>query len=573
MPTRRATAAALALCAIAYLYVFPYQPQVNNPNENVRFYMTAAIVEHGTYAIDAIRERWGWVNDAAHYDGHYYSVKAPGTTLIAVPFYAAYHYGSAAWGSETDREVGLWICRISATILPTLLFLFFFHRFLGRFTGRAWVRDTVFFTVALGSMLYGYGLMFVSHTTCAAAACSAFMVLREIRERRRATAAMAFVGGLLTAGVTFLEYPGIVISLPLGLMALWAIRPRKCLLAFALGGILPTLAVMHFQYHAFDNPFTPGHLYMESEGFRAAHAQGLYGATGFSAEAAWRLLFDGGAGLFPLSPVLVFGLWGFVVGLRNRATRALTLFALVPTALTYLAIASMNNWRGGWTIGPRHIAQIVPFVAWAAVLGLDRLAARWPRPTAGVALGATVVGFVASGLPSAYYPHLPPELARPVPELFAVLVGHDYAPHNLGNALGLFGTASMIPLAIAATASLLLIAKHPDLFGRGQGQKGLFTVAAALIASVPILLVPILVDPAADTPPVKEAVAFVTRTFQPAGHDRAARLEQELRATPDGPPERFRELADLYFREGRDREAHDVIRRSTNRHRTRPEPQ
>ena len=36
---------ALALCAFAYLYVFPYQAQLNNPNENVRFYMTAAIVE------------------------------------------------------------------------------------------------------------------------------------------------------------------------------------------------------------------------------------------------------------------------------------------------------------------------------------------------------------------------------------------------------------------------------------------------------------------------------------------------------------------------------------------------
>ena len=62
------------LLAVAYLWAFPYHAQVNNPNENVRYYMTVAIVEHGTFAIDRVQERWGWVNDKATRDGHVYSV-------------------------------------------------------------------------------------------------------------------------------------------------------------------------------------------------------------------------------------------------------------------------------------------------------------------------------------------------------------------------------------------------------------------------------------------------------------------------------------------------------------------
>ena len=72
----------VALCVFAYLYVFPYQSSLNNPNENVRLYMTAALVEEGRYEIDALRERWGYVNDAAVHDGHHYSGKAPGSRFI-----------------------------------------------------------------------------------------------------------------------------------------------------------------------------------------------------------------------------------------------------------------------------------------------------------------------------------------------------------------------------------------------------------------------------------------------------------------------------------------------------------
>src|SRR5687767_7718645 len=89
--SRRHSLIAVALCACAYLYVFPYQWRLNNPNENVRFYMTAALVEEGRYEIDGMRKRWGWVNDAAIHGGHVYSVKAPGASLLAVPGYALYH--------------------------------------------------------------------------------------------------------------------------------------------------------------------------------------------------------------------------------------------------------------------------------------------------------------------------------------------------------------------------------------------------------------------------------------------------------------------------------------------------
>jgi hypothetical protein len=543
---------AIALCAFAYLYVFPYQSRVNNPNENVRFYMTAALVEEGRYEIDGMRQRWGWVNDAALHGGHVYSVKAPGASLLAVPGYALYRGASSAFGRRFDRSEALWASRASASILPTLLFLFALHRWLCRGGHHPALRDAVFFSVALGSLLYGYGMLLVSHTQSAAAAFGAFMLLADARQQPApAPAVRAFAAGLLAAAVTLLEYPGLPCSIALTVYALFVLWPRgraRALAAYAAGGLVPALAMMHFQWRAFGSPFTPGHLMVESAAFRAGHEQGLYGASLPSLSALHGLLTDLGAGLFPLTPVLVLAPIGVWLLLRDRARRAEGACILAVLVLTALVISAMNNWRGGWTIGPRYLALCVPFAAYAALLALARWAEHQESSAVAFAVGSAAAAMVASGLPSAYYPHLPPELTRPLPQLFAVLVAHGYAPTNAGALLSVHGTLSMLPLLLCALSALALCLRPlPDWRARAMHALGAALVALALV-------LPLWQRPARE-PGVPGAVAFVTRRWTPEGHDDAARLRAALRAAPVLPQASLERLAQLYAAEGRDREA------------------
>src|SRR5436190_23428500 len=74
--------------------VFPYNHATNNPNENVRTYMTIAIVEEHTFCIDKILNNFWWVNDMAVVPAkdpaeppHRFSVKAPATSYLGVPVY------------------------------------------------------------------------------------------------------------------------------------------------------------------------------------------------------------------------------------------------------------------------------------------------------------------------------------------------------------------------------------------------------------------------------------------------------------------------------------------------------
>ncbi|MBZ0116270.1 MAG: hypothetical protein K8H88_04730, partial [Sandaracinaceae bacterium] len=442
----------MALCAIAYLYVFPYFEPLNNPNENARFYMTAALVEEGTYVVDGMRARWGWVNDCAIYEGRAYSVKAPGSSFLGVPAYFAYFHGSRLIDRPFDRTEALWACRVFGSILPWLVFLFYFYRWLGRRAASGLARDAVFVSIALGSCLYGYGLLFASHTLSAAAAFGAFMLLSDAKRAARITEGRAFVAGLLTAGVTLLEYPGFVVSAVLAVYALFAIRSRR-LLIFAAGALVPTLAMMHFQWSCFGSPFSPGHRYVESDAFRAAHHEGFFGAVGWQWDAIYGLLVHPGAGLWPLTPILLFAIPGLVLAWRRARAEALASTLIV--LLTVASIAVMNNWRGGWTIGPRYLAVVYPFLGWGALVGLAPIDRRWPSLSGMLALGTTAAAIALSALPSAYYPHYPPEIDRPLTQVVALLFAHDYAPYNAAHFLGVHGSASMWPLGLLLIAALL----------------------------------------------------------------------------------------------------------------------
>jgi hypothetical protein len=545
--TRR-TGWLLAACGFAYLYVFPYQSRLNNPNENVRLYMTAAIVEEGRYAIDGMRERWGWVNDAAEFGGHLYSVKAPGTSLLGVPAYAAYLHLTRAFDRPFDRTEAVWVCRMFATVLPMLAWLLWFRGWLARHAERACLRDAVFVSVALGSLLYGYGLMFVSHATSAAAAFGAFMLLHDARAVDRRTHARAFAAGLLTASATLFEYPGLVASVVLAVYAIVALRRWRWLLAFLAGGLGPTLVVMHFQWKAFGNPFLPGHLFVENAALRAAHHEGLYGAVGPSAAALYGLTLDPGAGLFPLTPVLALALVGFVVLWRAPDKRAAVICAMALVMLTVLAIASMNNWRGGWTIGPRYLAVTVPFLAWGALVGLESIARHSEGHAFALALGCAAAALVASGLPSAYYPHLPPEVVRPLPDVVWLLVRHGYAPPNAGAWAGVHATASMLPLFGALALAFGTCAAAIS----GWAARTRACVGAAAIAVV--LLVPLHMR-AGRLEAILDARAFITRHWEPAGHDAAASLSAALRSRGVLSDAELRRLAAIYDEEGRTREA------------------
>src|SRR5215471_12435563 len=117
-----------ALTFVVFTCVFPYIQAINNPNENVRTYMTMALVEDHTFRIDTIIQRHGWVNDMAVVpdkvtaERHHYSVKAPAISYAGVPVYWAFrklapHFGHPPPTMESPFEDRTWWFRATTLVL------------------------------------------------------------------------------------------------------------------------------------------------------------------------------------------------------------------------------------------------------------------------------------------------------------------------------------------------------------------------------------------------------------------------------------------------------------------------
>jgi hypothetical protein len=128
---------------------------------------------------------------------------------------------------------------------------------------------------------------------------------------------------------------------------------------------------------------------------------------------------------------------------------------LAVTLVMIVFLSGMANWRGGWCAGgPRYIAVVVPFLAWAVALSWRF----WQehRLAAAALAGLVLVSVVACVLAGAHFPHYPLQLDNPLFDLTLPLLGQGYAPYGLGRVLGLRGLLSYLPLAAAVLAALVL---------------------------------------------------------------------------------------------------------------------
>ena len=120
-------------------------------------------------------------------------------------------------------------------------------------------------------------------------------------------------------------------------------------------------------------------------------------------------------------------------------------------------------------------------------------------------------------------------------------------PYAASNLVGIYGTISMLPMALLAMGTLAWV-----VFAAKERR---VRIAAAVGGAIVALVIapPLLLDPRPSAAPVEEARAFITREWTPSGHDLASHAEVELREHPTA--EGYARQAELYAAEGRRNEA------------------
>ncbi len=485
-----AAAVASAAVAAGYLYFFPFFAHLRNPNENVRAYTVIAVVEDHSFALNRIIARDGPVDDratnlsqrcvgVAGAEPCTYSSKAPGVAYLGIPVYAALRLVEKAAGRQPDFVTTIYVLRLLCVILPSLAFLWAFWRFLDLYDTSPFDRLLIVSTLGLGTMCFTYTHVFAGHQLVAILAFGSFMLIEHARRTEEPGHVAA--AGFAAAFAVITEYPAaLVIPVLLVYVAVRMTQHRRTAVSlFVAGMIAPGLLGSLYHQVCFGRPWRTGYSMLANRAYAHFHSAGLFGIGRPSLTAAAYNLFSPARGLFFFSPFLLLGIPGLVLLWRERRRAEAALCASV-VAIYVLYQSAVNPEIGGWSIGPRYIVLVVPFLAFGAAAFVRAARVRWV-PLYLLAIPLSIVSIVYTFVSTIVFYTFPPAFTNPFYEWIVPLARMDYFNYSIGTFFGLRGLSSAWPGLVVIGVLVLIVLFGPSSFPAHRRFAG--AAAAALVVS------------------------------------------------------------------------------------------
>ena len=464
----------LWVLGVALFISYAYFYQAGGWNQNSRFALVRAMLEQHSLQIDAYHDQTG---DRALWQGHYYSDKAPGASLVALAPVDLARAAGLLLGVAPESDAGLTWSSYVATLAASALFtvlaalcVLWLSLHWGASRAGALFAATAY---GVATPAWCFATLFMGHgmsAGCLMLAFAAAVALADARDDR--TSRLAWIVGLSCGWAVVADFPSavpVVLIAALGLATTWA-RGGRALTPVALrilaGGAAMAIVLLGYNTLAFGSPFHLG--YASEEGFEQLHT----GIFGISRPEWWRvreLLVGSYRGLLPMAPLVALMPIGLVLLARaGRHVRPVIVVSLI--AAFYLALnASYFYWEGGWIVGPRQIGPALPFLA----LGLAPLWDSWRGAGRALLAGGWLWGAALMLVAVSTTPQPPASVERPFTQLllpafregalglnnqrFTDFRADETAIRrrtpsgvswNLGTKMGLGGLASLIPLAL-----------------------------------------------------------------------------------------------------------------------------
>ncbi|MDD4872417.1 MAG: hypothetical protein PHR77_17845 [Kiritimatiellae bacterium] len=438
----------LIFCALFIIAASFHQP-VDYDNTSSRYFLVSAIVDHGTFSIDANEKE---TIDKSFFNGHYYSNKAIGAPLLGVPIYWCLRRLPFLKESVPLAPFSKYIVRIFTTTLPfALLGVVMFC--LACKAGAS-PRKAFFMVIAygFGTIALIHATLFSGHQVAASFAFFAFALVfqqsgNNMNQNNSVQSIKYFMAGLFAGLAAISDYPAVIVTFFLTIYV-FSLRPlARNLFLYILGGLICATLVAAYNMHCFDNPISMSYSNLAFEKFREEANIGLFGINLPEFKIMTAILFSLSRGLLVIMPVLLLSFMGLGRMYMNEKYRK-EAFLIVAICFTYIFFNSgYCGWHGGWTFGPRYLVPMLPFLVFTMAFG-----------------GWSSFSFMILFLLSVFQvfpaiagmPHTPEDIRNPLVEIIIPCMGQGYLARNAGMFFKLPGLLSIIPIMVVVAVIMLV---------------------------------------------------------------------------------------------------------------------
>ena len=311
-------------------------------------YLPLSILREGNFDLDEFPFLHGhaFIESAG---GHYVSPYPVGAALLALPVYLPAALGNVDAQSPLIGELE----KLSAAMAVALSAVVLYFA-LCRLTSR---RNALVITV-----VYAFGTSSLSTTSQAlwqhgasqlALTVALYGLVRGRDDRWGALAGFALSFAVISRPTD------VLLAVPLGLYVL--AHRRRQVVGFALATLVPILFQLWYNAACFGNPFRLQFFPTLSAAVRQfSRGRGLWSTPFLDGFAG--ILLSPGRGLFIYTPIFLLSLIGMGLAWK-RGGDLLLRYASVGVVLTIMLYSKWFSWWGGYTYGPRMLADLAPVLA------------------------------------------------------------------------------------------------------------------------------------------------------------------------------------------------------------------
>ena len=441
-------------------------------NANSRLALVRAFVDEGVFQIDSYHAGEFATNDKAYVNGHYYSDKAIGTSVLGVIVYYPVHWFHSMNGRSVSARSFFALVQLCGIALPTALIALFLYPLTTHITNNPIKALVITLGISLGTPLFKYSTAYYGHSLAAASYFVGVLSWLYARQRGSISLSMAFMSAILLGYMIITEYPTVIllaVFLPYILYTLYKLGELsnwKIYGIMAIGVLIPVSLLFYYNYSIFGSLVVTGYSYESSEVFKLAHEKGVMGFSLPDPYHLWYLSFQPAFGIFWQSPILFLVLPGWFYMFRSREYRVEAVVSSVAIFVYVLAFSGYYMWWGGLSFAPRHLIPILPLFALPLIFLPDKLFIPLTLCTlVSVFQNLLLTASNFEGLADYFNRHLLPAWnARRILEPGGMLVydvslpnvWRGYLVTNAGMGLGLKGPLTLLPLLFLELCLLLI---------------------------------------------------------------------------------------------------------------------